>query len=62
VTRGSSQVSDTWQADLDIWAYGWTYPEVTRVTTVRVTRGTDDVSSLRVDDMAVQKMTCQEGK
>jgi hypothetical protein len=52
--------SDTWQADLDIWAYSWTYPEVTRVTTGRVTRGTDDVSSLRVrmtgstacDDMA----------
>jgi hypothetical protein len=36
---------DMWQAYLDIWAYGWTNPEVTHVTTVRVTRGTDDVSS-----------------
>jgi hypothetical protein len=35
---------DTCQADLDIWAYSWTYPEVTRVTTGRVTCGTDDVS------------------
>jgi hypothetical protein len=40
--------SDTWQADLDILAYGWTYPEVTRVTTGRVTRGTDDVAGDRV--------------
>jgi hypothetical protein len=39
--------SDTWQADLDILAYGWTYPEVTRVTTGRVTRGTDDVEGDR---------------
>jgi hypothetical protein len=30
---------DTCQADLDVWAYSWTYPEVTRVTTIRVTRG-----------------------
>jgi hypothetical protein len=37
--------SDTWQAVLDISAYGWTYSEVTRVTTGRVTRGTDDVAS-----------------
>jgi hypothetical protein len=37
--------SDMWQADLDIWAYNWTYPEVTRVTTERVTRGMGDVSS-----------------
>jgi hypothetical protein len=36
---------DTCQADLGVRAYNWTYPEVTRVTTVRVTRGTDDVSS-----------------
>jgi hypothetical protein len=36
---------DTWQADLDIWAYGWTNVEVTRVTTERVTRGMGDVSS-----------------
>jgi hypothetical protein len=35
---------DTCQADLDVWAYSWTYPEVTRVTTERVTRGTGDVS------------------
>jgi hypothetical protein len=32
--------SDTCQADLAFWAYGWTNPEVTRVTTGRVTRGT----------------------
>jgi hypothetical protein len=31
---------DTCQADLGVRAYSWTYPEVTRVTTVRVTRGT----------------------
>jgi hypothetical protein len=37
--------SDTWQ-DLDILAYGWTYPEVTRVTTGRVTCGTDDVAQM----------------
>jgi hypothetical protein len=36
--------SDTWQADLGILVYGWTYPEVTRVTTGRVTRGTGDIS------------------
>jgi hypothetical protein len=36
---------DTCQADLDFLAYGWTNPEVTRVTTGRVTRGTGDVSS-----------------
>jgi hypothetical protein len=45
--------SDTWQVDLDVQAYSWTYPKVTRVTTVRVThvttvrvtRGMGDVSS-----------------
>jgi hypothetical protein len=37
--------SDTWHADLVDLAYGWTNPEVTRVTTERVTRGTGDVSS-----------------
>jgi hypothetical protein len=31
--------SDTCQADLAFWAYGWTNPEVTHVTTGRVTRG-----------------------
>jgi hypothetical protein len=31
--------SDTCQADLAFWAYGWTNPEVTRVTTGRVTHG-----------------------
>jgi hypothetical protein len=36
---------DTWQADLDIWAYGWTNAKVTHVTTERVTRGIGDVSS-----------------
>jgi hypothetical protein len=60
-TRGTGQsVQDTWQvrtghvaapgsdmcqADLAFLVYGWTNPEVTRVTTGRVTRGTDDVSS-----------------
>jgi hypothetical protein len=39
--------SDTWQADLDISVYGWTYPEVTRVTTRRVTRGMNDVAGDR---------------
>jgi hypothetical protein len=39
------QSSDTCQADLAFLAYGWTNPEVTRVTTGRVTRGRDDVSS-----------------
>jgi hypothetical protein len=43
VTCGSPG-SDTWQADLDFWAYSWANPKVTRVTTGRVTRGTDDVS------------------
>jgi hypothetical protein len=37
--------SDMWQVDLDVWRYSWTNPEVTRVTTKRVTRGTGDVSS-----------------
>jgi hypothetical protein len=32
--------SDTCQSVLAFWAYGWTNPEVTRVTTGRVTRGT----------------------
>jgi hypothetical protein len=32
--------SDMCQADLAFWAYGWTNPEVTRVTTGRVTCGT----------------------
>jgi hypothetical protein len=36
---------DTCQADLDVWVYSWTNPEVTRVTTERVTRDTSDVSS-----------------
>jgi hypothetical protein len=36
--------NDTWHADLVDLAYGWTYPEVTHVTTERVTRGTGDVS------------------
>jgi hypothetical protein len=40
--------SDTWQTYLDILAYGWTYLEVTCVTTRRVTRGTDDVAGDRV--------------
>jgi hypothetical protein len=31
--------SDTWQADLVDLDASWTYPEVTRVTTERVTRG-----------------------
>jgi hypothetical protein len=30
---------DTCQEYLDIWAYGWTYLEVTRVTIERVTCG-----------------------
>jgi hypothetical protein len=30
---------DMWQADLADLAYGWTNPEVTHVTTRRVTRG-----------------------
>jgi hypothetical protein len=38
VTRGRRDL-------VDLRAYSWTNPEVTRVTTVRVTRGTDDVSS-----------------
>jgi hypothetical protein len=37
--------ADTCQADLDFLVYGWTNPEVTRVTTGRVTHGTGDVSS-----------------
>ena len=36
--------SDTCQADLTFLARSWTNPKVTRVTTGRVTRGTDDVS------------------
>jgi hypothetical protein len=46
-TRGKS-VQDTWRLQVmtrvrqiwTFWAYGWTNPEVTRVTTGRVTRGT----------------------
>jgi hypothetical protein len=34
---------DTCQEDLGIREYSWTYPKVTRVTTRRVTHGTDDV-------------------
>jgi hypothetical protein len=37
---------DTWQADLAFLARTWTNPGVTRVTTGRVTRGTDDVSRM----------------
>jgi hypothetical protein len=49
--------SDTCQADLAFLAYGWTNPEVTRVTTGRVTRGRDDVSSVTWmwDDVAYGK-------
>jgi hypothetical protein len=39
---------DTCQEDLGVWADSWTNPEVTCVTTVRVTRGTDDISMLTV--------------
>jgi hypothetical protein len=35
---------DTWQVDLAFLTCTWTNPGVTRVTTRRVTRGTDDVS------------------
>jgi hypothetical protein len=41
---------DTCQADSTFLARSWTNPKVTRVTTGRVTRGTDDVSSLRGSD------------
>jgi hypothetical protein len=37
--------SDTCQADLALLAYDWTNPEVTRVTTGRVTHGMGDVSN-----------------
>jgi hypothetical protein len=37
--------ADMCQADLAILARSWTNPEVTRVTTGRVTHGTGDVSS-----------------
>jgi hypothetical protein len=47
VTRGSTRRrhmvasgSDTCQADLALLGYDWTNPEVTSVTTERVTRGT----------------------
>jgi hypothetical protein len=40
VARGSA----TCQADLALLAHGWANPKVTRVTTGRVTRGTDDVN------------------
>ena len=36
---------DMCQAVLDVWTTNWANPEVTRVTTVRVTRGMGDVSS-----------------
>jgi hypothetical protein len=36
---------DTCQADLDVWAYSWTYLKVTHVTTERVTCGMDDVTN-----------------
>jgi hypothetical protein len=38
--------SDTCQADLAFLARSWTNPKVTRVTTGRVTHGTDDVSRM----------------
>jgi hypothetical protein len=38
---------DTCQAFLAFLAHSWTNPGVTRVTTGRVTRGTDDVSIVR---------------
>jgi hypothetical protein len=41
----ASPRDDMCQEDLGVRAYNWTYPEVTHVTTVRVTRGTDDVSN-----------------
>jgi hypothetical protein len=54
---------DTCQADLAFLARTWTNPGVTRVTTGRVTRGTDDVSRMRgSDDVALRayvvRMTC----
>jgi hypothetical protein len=45
-TRGSTG-GDTCQAFLAFSARTWTNPGVTRVTTGRVTRGTDDVSIVR---------------
>jgi hypothetical protein len=36
---------DTCQADLDVWIASWANPEVKRVTTIRVTRGTGDISN-----------------
>jgi hypothetical protein len=36
--------SDTWQEDLVDLGASWANPEVTRVTTRRVTRGTGDIS------------------
>jgi hypothetical protein len=36
---------DMCQEYLGIQAYSWTYPEVTRVTTERVTRGMGDVNN-----------------
>jgi hypothetical protein len=38
----SSPGGDMCQEDLDIWAYSWTYLEVTCVTTERVTRVTTE--------------------
>jgi hypothetical protein len=56
---------DTCQADLAFLARSWTHPEVTRVTTERVTRGrvtsAADVAGLRGDDMAYKKVTWQYG-
>jgi hypothetical protein len=43
----ASPERDTCQADLAFSAHTWTNPGVTRVTTGRVTRGTDDVSIIR---------------
>jgi hypothetical protein len=45
VTRVAAPGDDTCQVDLGVRAYSWTYPEVTRVTTERVTRGMGDISS-----------------
>jgi hypothetical protein len=40
----ASPGDDMCQAKLEFLAYGWTNPEVTRVTTGRVTRGIGDVN------------------
>jgi hypothetical protein len=36
---------DMYQEDVHVRAYSWTYPEVTCVTTERVTRGMGDIIS-----------------